>query len=142
MKELGVNLINLKEWQKDRLEIFNKILKKVRENFVLKGGTALLLDYGSDRFSEDIDLDSFADNMNIHNKIKEYNWELSIKKNTDTVYRLMVDYGATNDIGDYPLKIEISSRNKKLLKSKSLKYSSKCLWFWRNFKNEVSCFWK
>lgn len=124
MEKLGINTKNLKKWQIERLEVFKKILNKVGDNFVLKGGTALLLYYGLDRFSEDIDLDAFSDNMNICNKIKENNWEINVKKNTDTVYRIMLDYGAKNDNGSYPLKIEISSRNKNLLNSKSLKYNN------------------
>ena len=113
MEKLGINTKILKNWQIERLEVFKKILNKIGDNFVLKGGTALLLYYGLDRFSEDIDLDAFSDNMNIYNKIKENNWEINVKKNTDTVYN-----------GSYTLKIEISSRNKNLLNSKILKYSN------------------
>ena len=80
--------------------------------------------YGLDRFSEDIDLDSFSDTINIYNKIKDNKWSINLKKNTDVVYRVMLDYGDKNNFGNYPLKIEVSSRNKKLLKSKSLKYSN------------------
>ena len=124
MEKLGINTKILKNWQIERLEVLKKILNKIGDNYVLKGGTALLLYYGLDRFSEDIDLDAFSDNMNIYNKIKENNWEINVKKNTDTVYRIMLDYGAKNDNGSYPLKIEISSRNKNLLNSKILKYSN------------------
>ena len=35
----------MKEWQKDRIDIIKKILPKLGENYVLKGGTALLLYY-------------------------------------------------------------------------------------------------
>ena len=111
----------MKEWQKDRIDIIKKILPKLGENYVLKGGTALLLYYGLDRFSEDVDLDSISGNMNILNKLKtigQNKWNMSIKKDTGTVFRVMVDYGATNNYGDYPSKIEISSRNKKFLQSK------------------------
>lgn len=124
MEKLGLNTKILKNWQIERLEVFKKILNKVGDNFVLKGGTALLLYYGLDRFSEDVDLDALSDNMNICNKIKENNWEINVKKNTDTVYRIMLDYGAKKDNGSYPLKIEISSRNKNLLNTKSLKYNN------------------
>ena len=115
----------MKEWQKDRIDIIKKILPKLGENYVLKGGTALLLYYGLDRFSEDVDLDSISGNMNILNKLKtigQNKWNMSIKKDTGTVFRVMVDYGATNNYGDYPLKIEISSRNKKFLQSKIYDY--------------------
>lgn len=124
MENLGIDIKLLKKWQIERLEVFEKILNKVGDNFVLKGGTALLLYYGLDRFSEDVDLDAFSENMNICNKIKEKKWETNVKKDTNTVYRIMLDYGATNDLGDYPLKIEISSRNKNLLNTKSLKYTN------------------
>ena len=117
----------MKEWQKDRIDIIKKILPKLGENYVLKGGTALLLYYGLDRFSEDVDLDSVSGNMNILNKLKtigQNKWNMSIKKDTGTVFRVMVDYGATNNYGDYPLKIEISSRNKKFLQSKIYDYKN------------------
>ena len=117
----------MKEWQKDRIDIIKKILPKLGENYVLKGGTALLLYYGLDRFSEDVDLDSISGNMNILNKLKtigQNKWNMSIKKDTGTVFRVMVDYGATNNYGDYPLKIEISSRNKKFLQSKIYDYKN------------------
>ena len=72
----------MKEWQKDRIDIIKKILPKLGENYVLKGGTALLLYYGLDRFSEDVDLDSISGNMNILNKLKtigQNKWNMSIK---------------------------------------------------------------
>ncbi len=115
---------NLKNWQIERIKIFKEILKRIGNNFVLKGGTALFIYYGLDRFSEDIDLDSFSDTINIYNKIKDNKWSINLKKNTDVVYRVMLDYGDKNNFGNYPLKIEVSSRNKNLLKSKSLKYSN------------------
>mgnify|MGYP000899467515 CR=1 FL=1 len=117
----------MKEWQKDRIDKIKKILPKLGENYVLKGGTALLLYYGLDRFSEDVDLDSISGNMNILNKLKtigQNKWNMIIKKDTETVFRVMVDYGATNNYGDYPLKIEISSRNKKFLQSKIYDYKN------------------
>lgn len=106
-------------WQNERLKIIKEILPSVGKNFVLKGGTALALYYGLDRYSEDIDLDSMIGNMDITGKLINpgyEKWELNIKKNTETVFRLMINYGAENERGDYPLKIEISSRNKNLLR--------------------------
>ena len=49
-----------KDWQTNHgnfIEAFLLFLNKQTDQFVLKGGTALSLCYGLDRFSEDIDLD-------------------------------------------------------------------------------------
>lgn len=94
------------------------ILPMFGDNFVLKGGTSLILYYGCDRYSEDIDLDSKSQNMNFINRIHNpgYDiWNINIKKDTPTVFRVMIDYGAKSYMGDYPLKIEVSSRNSKIL---------------------------
>jgi len=79
----------------------------------LKGGTALLLCYGLDRFSEDIDLDS-EKSFNLENTIKEASKKLDIvidsinvPKDTETTKRYKVHYN-----GDMYLKIETSFRNK------------------------------
>lgn len=40
-------------------------------------------------------------------------WNITVKKDTETVFRVMIDYGAKNHLGNYPLKIEVSSRNKR-----------------------------
>lgn len=121
----------MKKWQKDRISIIEEILSVIMSNnFILKGGTALMLYYGLDRFSEDIDLDSKTTNMNILKDLEKYNqknnkeWKISLKKDTDTVFRIMVDYGAEKENGNYPLKIEISSRNKDLLRSNNLEYNN------------------
>lgn len=86
------------EYQEDRLKIIQEILPLLGDNFVLKGGTALKLFYGLDRYSEDIDLDCKSSNMNILNKLKMHknfkNWTINIKKNTETVFRVMIDYGS------------------------------------------------
>lgn len=114
----------MEKWKEDRINIIKEILPALGSNFYLKGGTALLLYYGLDRFSEDVDLDSISTNMNILGKIKQLGhkeWNLSIKKDTETVFRVMINYGATNERGDYPLKIEISSRNKNLLRENFFK---------------------
>ena len=109
----------IKEWQKDRIDIIKKILPKLGENYVLKGGTALLLYYGLDRFSEDVDLDSISGNMNILNKLKtigQNKWNMIIKKDTETVFRVMVDYGATNNYGDYDLSYFLKKQPEKFTK--------------------------
>lgn len=116
----------MQQYQKDRLELIKEILPLLGDNYILKGGTALKLYYGLDRYSDDIDLDSVSGYMNIKNhlsKHKDFNkWEVQHKKSTDTVSRFMIDYKATNHNGAYPLKIEISSRNKNLLSNKLLEY--------------------
>lgn len=86
------------------------------DNFVLKGGTALTLFYGCPRFSEDIDLDSKTNNMDFLKNLKlKKGWNINIKKNINTVFRVMIDYGDTKNGGAYPLEIEVSSRNKNLI---------------------------
>ena len=79
----------------------------------LKGGTALLLCYELDRFSEDIDLDS-EKSFNLETTIKEASRKLgvvidsiNIPKDTETTKRYKIHYN-----GDMYLKIETSFRNK------------------------------
>jgi len=90
---------------------FLKHLNEQSENFILKGGTALLACYGLDRFSEDIDLDG------VHGKgediksivesfCKENNYSFRTAKETATVKRYMINYGETGK----PLKVETSFR--------------------------------
>lgn len=80
----------------------------VGSDLVLKGGTALLLYHGLDRFSEDIDLD--ASKVNIENLLRIYcnnnKYKIRITKSTNTVKRYMIDY---ND--EASLKVEVSYRN-------------------------------
>ena len=83
---------------------------------VLKGGTALKLCYGLDRFSEDLDFDSIKP-LNLEHSIEEIfshlgksqprfrNPDITLTKKTDTVRRYRVVYG-----DDINLKIETSLR--------------------------------
>lgn len=108
--------MNLLKYQEERISLIKKLLPMFGDRFVLKGGTALIIYYGIDRFSEDIDLDVINGNMDITKLLKNpgySTWNISVKKNTDTVFRVMIDYGAKSHLGSYPLKIEVSSRNKK-----------------------------
>lgn len=120
--------LELLPYQQKRIDVIKSILTLTGEDYVLKGGTALLLYYGLNRFSEDVDLDSFSTDMKIIDKLKEalpHEWDIREKKNTETVYRIMIDYRETRyDAGAYPLKVEISSRNKEDLYKKRLKFSS------------------
>lgn len=108
-----------KQQQAEHLEVMTAIchgfLKKGLP-MVLKGGTALRLCYGLNRFSEDLDFDC-AKSLNLEPSIKEIFAQLgksqarlrspniSIKKNTDTAKRYRVIYA-----GDVHLKIETSLR--------------------------------
>lgn len=118
----------LENYQKARIEMIIKVLHALNDNFVLKGGTALSLYYGLNRYSEDIDLDAKTNNMNVakilkaNKNFKDYN--ITIKKDTDTVFRAMLDYGRQSHLGNYPLKIKASSRNKTFLQQGILTYTN------------------
>lgn len=91
------------------IDDFLTLLNSEKEQYVLKGGTALAKCYNLDRFSEDIDLDGKG-----HSFIKicqdfadRYGYGCREAKNTDTVKRCMIHYG-----GVKPLKIEMSARRK------------------------------
>ena len=118
----------LEQYQIDRIKIIKEILPLFGDNFVLKGGTALNLYYGLPRYSEDVDLDSKTLNMNFINKLKKHpdfkKWDVRIKKDTDTSFKVMIDYGATSNLGSYPLKVEVSSRAHKVLSSKNSSYQT------------------
>lgn len=117
----------MSDWKNDRIKIIREVLPMMGKNFVLKGGTALDIYYNLDRYSEDIDLDIVSGSMNIVNKLKNPGyevWEVSVKKDTDTVFRAMINYGSKNIRGEYPLKIEISSRNKNLLREGFFDYEN------------------
>lgn len=115
-------------YQKERIDIIKKVLRSLSDNFVLKGGTALSLYYGLNRYSEDIDLDSKSNNMDIAKMLKSNrdfrDCNITIKKNTDTVFRVMLDYGGQSHLGNYPLKIEVSNRNKIFLQQGALTYTN------------------
>ena len=97
------------------IQLMRAVLNQISDKpVILKGGTALMLEYGLDRFSEDLDLDSSL-KFNIERKIKQAftentnDFELRIVKNTDTVQRFKSRYqkeGIENR-----LKIEISFRS-------------------------------
>ena len=117
----------LEPYQIKRLEIMKEILECVSENFILKGGTALKFYYGLDRYSDDLDFDSVSNNMDIIKCLKKHkdftSWKIYEKKVTESSVRLTIDYGAKSSLGNYPLEIDISGRNKMLLRNKELAYS-------------------
>jgi predicted nucleotidyltransferase component of viral defense system len=95
------------------------IMRAIAQDFhdvpmVLKGGTALLLCYGLDRFSEDLDFDS-PKKFNIANRVERilsrYSaaYEVKTVKDTATVQRIKSHYSGV--VGDRLLKIETSFRN-------------------------------
>lgn len=118
----------LQSHQKARIELIESILQCFGDNFVLKGGTALSLYYGLNRYSEDLDFDAKSNNMNVINRLKTHkdfkSWHFNIKKDTNMTFRVMLDYGALSPLGQYPLKIEVSTRNKILLQQNHLQYKN------------------
>lgn len=119
----------LEKYQQERITFIKGILPLFADKFILKGGTALSLYYGLNRYSEDLDFDSKSNSKNFINALKIHKdfkqWKISIRKDTEAVFRAMIDYGAESHLGAYPLKIEISSRNKFFLQNDLLKYSNK-----------------
>ena len=81
---------------------------------VLKGGTALYLAYGLNRFSEDLDFDSSA-RLNLTNRLKQVQLpgfrilDLNLKKDTSYVTRYLVHYENSLHQAEV-LKLEISYR--------------------------------
>lgn len=118
----------LQSHQMDRINLIKSILQYFGDNFVLKGGTALSLYYDLDRYSEDLDFDCKSNNMNFINRLKTHkdfkSWHFNTKKDTNTTFRVTLDYGALSPLGQYPLKIEVSTRNKVLLQQNNLKYKT------------------
>jgi predicted nucleotidyltransferase component of viral defense system len=107
------------EQQKDHELVMQTICEsflKKKLPMVLKGGTALKLCYGLDRFSEDLDFDS-AKPLNLESSIQDVfsqlgkgqakfrNPKISLTKKTDTVRRYRVTYA-----DNINLKIETSMR--------------------------------
>lgn len=91
------------------------VLKGIQDTpLVLKGGTALMMAYGLDRFSEDLDFDAPV-KLNLESRIsKSVPYDVTLIgldriKNTDTVSRYRLTYRVGGEQGS--LKIEISYRN-------------------------------
>ena len=91
---------------------FLKELNANTSEYVLKGGTSLMLCYGLDRFSEDIDLDGQTDYISsfIDTYCSNNTFKYRTAKDTETVKRFMIYY---EDIS-HPLKVEVSFRNKSI----------------------------
>ena len=111
-------------WQKKHREVISDFLKYLNgcsDDYILKGGTSLMLCYGLDRFSEDIDLDGKGGIIrNIVNDFcAEKGYSYRVAKDTDTVKRYMVNYGDTGR----PLKVEVSFRKKVIEPSEVTKFN-------------------
>lgn len=100
-------------------QVMKSILSKLQDtNYVLKGGTALLLTRGLNRHSTDLDFDS-AKKMNIGERIQEGFKASGVSltsfktvKDTQTVQRFKAHYINPETGKDTLLKIETSFRNK------------------------------
>lgn len=101
---------NWREMHGQVIHDFLQFMNKSAEDFILKGGTALLSCYGLNRFSEDIDLDGRRKGIGVivshFCNQRHYTWRTA--KDTDTVQRYFIDYGNA----EKPLKIETSYRRK------------------------------
>lgn len=107
--------MNIEKWQIEHRNVMYQYLQELNErtnSVVLKGGTSLMLCYGLNRFSEDIDLDSPKPKLKQFTEkfCQKHQYHLRIAKDTDMVQRFMVQYDDRNK----PLKIEISYRNKNI----------------------------
>ena len=98
-------------WHKAHRKVELDLLRSLGPDggLVLKGGTALMLCYGLDRFSEDLDFDAASPGVSTIDKVRRFcdeaGYEAFVKKDTPTVQRLTVHYG-----GERPLKVETSYR--------------------------------
>lgn len=101
-----------KEWHGEVISAFLQHLNQESNQFVLKGGTALMECYHLDRFSEDIDLDGLDSEIEKHiaSFCEDEGISYRVAKDTDTVKRYMIHYG---NIGR-PLKVEVSYRKKEI----------------------------
>lgn len=106
--------------QEERNTAHEKLMVAILQNLsdtplVLKGGTALYLGYGLNRFSEDLDFDSNK-NLNLLNKVKESTPvgfkidDINVKKDTETVSRYVIQYSVPKIGLQDALKMEISYR--------------------------------
>ena len=110
------NNLTLSKREEHHKKLMVNILRNIADApLVLKGGTALYLGYGLNRFSEDLDFDS-AKKLNLANKISSAAQDdividnLNIKKDTDIVSRYIVNYHICDTGIEDKLKIEISYR--------------------------------
>ncbi|MEH6822719.1 MAG: nucleotidyl transferase AbiEii/AbiGii toxin family protein [Motiliproteus sp.] len=115
MEETTLESNGMTPEQKQHIEIMRLIAQSFSDTpMILKGGTSLLLGYGLNRYSEDLDFDS-TKAINVDARIVQAlrTTKISIesneiKKDTDTVKRWVLRYKGPD--GDGSLKIEVSLR--------------------------------
>ncbi|MDY5189303.1 MAG: nucleotidyl transferase AbiEii/AbiGii toxin family protein [Succinivibrio sp.] len=99
-----------RELHKTVITNFLAFLNKSSDQFVLKGGTSLMMCYGLNRFSEDIDLDAnhkFQFFKIVEQFCQRQIFAYRIAKDTTTTKRVFIHY----DKDQYkPLKVELSLR--------------------------------
>lgn len=110
----------MSNWKNERIQFMRAIAQEAsqaaKDALILKGGTALLLAYKSNRFSEDMDFDAkrpvdLSRSIELAAaKCKIKLQSIILKKDTATTRRYMIHYGAERSEGSYPLKIECSFR--------------------------------
>jgi predicted nucleotidyltransferase component of viral defense system len=107
--------MNLTEAQQNHLRVMRVVLTSVQDTpLVLKGGTALLVCYGLDRFSEDLDFDA-PKKLNLESRMESALSRITSKlkitrtKDTDTVQRYRLEYEFGSILGR--LKVEVSCRD-------------------------------
>jgi len=109
--------LRLNSGQRADIEVMKSILYGLRGAPVaLKGGTALMLFYGLDRFSEDLDFDTFKsfDMKPVLQKYKNpYINEITVKKHTPTVQRYRVSWIVGDQEGNVTLEISFRQSPKK-----------------------------
>jgi len=101
--------------QQTHVKVMRAVLAGVLDTpLVLKGGTALLLCHGLDRFSEDLDFDA-PKKLNLESRIENalaplcQSCRLTRTKDTDTVQRYRIEYLMGGLEGR--LKVEVSCRD-------------------------------
>lgn len=127
--DLSIDPSKLEPYKRVKLDLIYHVLRALYKsdagsNYTLKGGTALLLCYGLDRFSEDIDLDGVKKvqlDASIRQGCKASGLPCKVTrtKDTDSVLRYMIHFDENSEL-PHPLKIEASFRNSKLLAANSL----------------------
>lgn len=109
--------MSLSEQALNHEKLMRAIVKNLADTpMVLKGGTALYLGYGLNRFSEDLDFDCHK-KINFLGRVKSaipngiiLN-DIHIKKDTYSVGRYMVRYVTKDNKEEQTLKLEISYRD-------------------------------
>jgi predicted nucleotidyltransferase component of viral defense system len=101
------------------MEEFLAYLNDRTENFVLKGGTALLLCYQLDRFSEDIDLDGEEKSLLqfVQGFCTASGFSYRTAKDSPIVQRCLLNYGDA----EKPLRIEASYRRREIPAEETMK---------------------